>query len=133
MARGVSAATGAHVSPSSKKSSLSIQSTAAMAPTARVLVYCMTQNGEVVVDSLNVKIDDPFENQVTTAFLFVFVSDVNLTCIIYCDLMEWRTGQVNKVFQKNFTFKFIFKINIYWKKSKLCALEIADIVDSSSF
>ncbi|XP_073231989.1 CD109 antigen-like [Porites lutea] len=65
MARGVSAATGTHVSPSSKKSSLSIQSTAAMAPTARVLVYCMTQNGEIVVDSLNVKIDDPFQNQVS--------------------------------------------------------------------
>ena len=29
--------------------------------------------------------------------------------------------------------KYIFKINIYWKKSKLRALEIADIVDSSSF
>ena len=72
MARGVSVATGAHnVSPSSKKSSLSIQSTAAMAPTARLLVYCMTQNGEIVVDSLNVKIDDPFQNQVTTAFPFV--------------------------------------------------------------
>ena len=74
MARGVSAATGAHVSPSSKRSSLFIQSTAAMAPTARVLVYCMTQNGEIVVDSLNVKIDDPFQNQVTTAFFsFVFL------------------------------------------------------------
>ena len=75
MARGVSAATGAHVSPSSKKSSLFIQSTAAMAPTARVLVYCMTQNGEIVVDSLNVKIDDPFQNQVSTyslSFCFCF-------------------------------------------------------------
>ena len=83
MARGVSAATGAHVSPSSKRSSLFIQSTAAMAPTARVLVYCMTQNGEIVVDSLNVKIDDPFQNQVTTAFPFVFVWDVNLNYLYY--------------------------------------------------
>ena len=57
--------TGAHVvSPDSKKTSFSIQSTATMAPTARLLVYCIKRDGEIVVDTLNIKIDDPFQNQV---------------------------------------------------------------------
>ena len=92
MARGVSAATGAHVSPSSKRSSLFIQSTAAMAPTARVLVYCMTQNGEIVVDSLNVKIDDPFQNQVTTAFPF-FLCLRRKSYLYYLFMTSWNGGQ----------------------------------------
>ena len=49
----------------SKKASFTIQTTAAMAPTARLLVYCMKQDGEVVVDTLNVKIDEPFQNKVS--------------------------------------------------------------------
>ena len=52
------------VSSGSKKASFTILSTATMAPTARLLVYCMKQDGEIVVDTLNVKIDDPFQNQV---------------------------------------------------------------------
>ena len=57
--------TGTHaVSSGSKKASFTIQSTATMAPTARLLVYCMKKDGEIVVDTLNIKIDDPFQNQV---------------------------------------------------------------------
>ena len=40
-----------------------------MAPTARLLVYCIKQDGEIVVDTLNIKIDDPFQNQVRVNFL----------------------------------------------------------------
>jgi len=57
--------TGSHViSPGSTKTSFNIQSKPGMAPTARLLVYCMRADGEIVVDTLNVKIDDPFQNQV---------------------------------------------------------------------
>ena len=52
------------VSPGSTKTSFNIQSKPGMAPTARLLVYCTKNDGEVVVDTLNVKIDDPFQNQV---------------------------------------------------------------------
>lgn len=57
---------GSHlVSPSSKETSFTIKSTESMAPAARLLVYCMKQDGEIVVDTLNVNIDNPFQNNVT--------------------------------------------------------------------
>ena len=57
---------GSHlVSPSSKKTSFTIKSTESMAPAARLLVYCMKQDGEIVVDTLNVNIDNPFQNNVS--------------------------------------------------------------------
>ncbi|XP_078364931.1 CD109 antigen-like isoform X2 [Oculina patagonica] len=66
VARGMSAETGTHVvSPGSTKTSFTIPSKPGMAPTARLLVYSMLQGGEIVVDSLNVKIEDPFQNQVS--------------------------------------------------------------------
>ena len=58
---------GSHiVSPGSTKTSFTIQSEAAMAPSARLLVYCIKQGGEIVVDSLNIEVEDPFQNQVRT-------------------------------------------------------------------
>lgn len=63
--------TGTHVvSSGNTKASFMIQSAPSMAPTARLLVYCTKQGGEIVVDTLNVKIDDPFQNQVRMVFLF---------------------------------------------------------------
>lgn len=66
-ARGTLVKTGTHVvsSGNKMKASFSIQSLAPMAPTSRLLVYCIKQDGEIVVDSLNLKIDDPFQNQVS--------------------------------------------------------------------
>ena len=64
--------TGTHVvSPSSTKTSFNIQSKPGMAPTARLLVYCMKNDGEIVVDTLNIKIDDAFQNQVRIFKWFV--------------------------------------------------------------
>lgn len=61
----MSVETGTHiVSPGSSKTSFTIPSLPGMAPTARLLVYCMKLGGEIVVDSLNVQIEDPFQNQV---------------------------------------------------------------------
>ena len=63
--------TGTYVfSSGNTKVSFMIQSASGMAPTARLLVYCTKQGGEIVVDTLNVKIDDPFYNQVRMVFLF---------------------------------------------------------------
>ena len=63
--------TGTHVvSSGNTKVSFTIQSASSMAPTARLLVYCTKQGGEIVVDTLNVKIDDPFQNHVRMVFLF---------------------------------------------------------------
>ena len=39
-----------------------------MAPAARLLVYCMKQDGEIVVDALNVNIGNPFQNNVSIYF-----------------------------------------------------------------
>lgn len=61
----MSVETGTHVvSPGNTKTSFTIPSLPGMAPTARLLVYCVKQGGEIVVDSLNVQIEDPFQNQV---------------------------------------------------------------------
>lgn len=60
------------ISPSSTKTSFNIKSKPGMAPTARLLVYCTKKDGEVVVDTLNVKIDDPFQNQVRIFKCLVF-------------------------------------------------------------
>ena len=57
---------GSHVVTSGmKKTSFTIVSTETMAPTARLLVYCMKQDGEIVVDALNIKINNPFKNNVS--------------------------------------------------------------------
>lgn len=74
LARGMSVETGTHtVSPGSTKTSFTIQSKPGMAPTARLLVYCIVKGGEIVVDTLNVKIDDPFQNQVRINMWFVII------------------------------------------------------------
>jgi len=39
-----------------------------LSPTARVIVWCVTSDGEVITDSLEVSIDAAFANQVTAAF-----------------------------------------------------------------
>ena len=69
--------TGSHiVSPGSTKATFTIQSQAEMAPSARLLVYCIKQNGEIVVDSLNIEVEDPFRNDVRTLFSFAwFIRD----------------------------------------------------------
>ena len=60
---------GSHVvTPSSKETSLIIKSTESMAPAARLVVYCMKQDGEIVVDALNVNIDNAFQNNVSFYF-----------------------------------------------------------------
>lgn len=64
--RGMTVTSGSHVvTPSSKETSFTIKSTESMAPAARLLVYCMKQDGEIVVDALNVNIDNAFQNNVT--------------------------------------------------------------------
>lgn len=66
LARGVTVTLGSHVVTSgTKKTSFTIVSTETMAPTARLLVYCMKQDGEIVVDALNIKINNPFKNNVS--------------------------------------------------------------------
>lgn len=75
LARGIAVETGTHVvSPGDTKTSFSVQSKPGMAPTARLLVYCIKKDGEVVVDTLNIKIDDPFQNQVRIFKCFVHVT-----------------------------------------------------------
>ena len=49
----------------STKLSFSIPSTPAMAPTCRLVVYSMKQGGEIVVDTLNIKVENPFQNEVS--------------------------------------------------------------------
>lgn len=66
LSRGMWVKTGSHiVSPGSTKATFTIQSQAGMAPSARLLVYCIKQNGEIVVDSLNIEVEDPFRNDVS--------------------------------------------------------------------
>ena len=60
---------GSHVvTPSSKETSFTIKSTESMGPAARLLVYCMKQDGEIVVATLNVHIDNAFLNNVSIYF-----------------------------------------------------------------
>lgn len=48
--------------------------TAAMAPSARMLVYYVRSNGEIVADSVQFNVEGIFENQVA----FLSLSDHNL-------------------------------------------------------
>lgn len=67
LSRGMWVKTGSHiVSPGSTKASFTIQSKTEMAPSARLLVYCIKQSGEIVVDSLNIEVENPFQNEVRT-------------------------------------------------------------------
>lgn len=75
LSRGMWVKTGSHiVSPGSTKASFTIQSKTEMAPSARLLVYCIKQSGEIVVDSLNIEVENPFQNEVRTFFSLVFIS-----------------------------------------------------------
>lgn len=66
LSRGMWVKTGSHiVSPGSTKASFTIQSKTEMAPSARLLVYCIKQSGEIVVDSLNIEVENPFQNEVS--------------------------------------------------------------------
>ena len=74
LSRGIWVKTGSHiVSPGSTKASFTIQSKTEMAPSARLLVYCIKQSGEIVVDSLNIEVENPFQNEVRTFFSLVFI------------------------------------------------------------
>lgn len=74
LSRGMWVKTGSHiVSPGSTKASFTIQSKTEMAPSARLLVYCINQSGEIVVDSLNIEVENPFQNEVRTFFSLVFI------------------------------------------------------------
>ena len=66
--------TGVH-SPSSaaKLATFTIQATASMAPTARLLVFVIRQDGEIIVDSLNIEVDEPFENKVSFPHYFQII------------------------------------------------------------
>lgn len=47
-----------------KDADFSFPSTAAMAPSARIVVYSITYNKEVVVDGLTISVENPFDNEV---------------------------------------------------------------------
>ena len=66
---------------SNKESSFKFQTTHSMSPSARLVAYIIQKNGEVVVDSLNLKIEKPFENTVRLfTWLFkVYFKVVNLS------------------------------------------------------
>ena len=97
------------VSPGSTKTSFNIQSKPGMAPTARLLVYCTKKDGEIVVDTLNVKIDDPFQNQVRIFKWWVvhimYSSAIGDTIsaslffhVVKCNLMEFTTRSASHAF-----------------------------------
>ena len=52
------------LSTSTKEASFKFKAIHSMAPSARLVVYIIQKDGEVVVDSLNLRVDKPFENEV---------------------------------------------------------------------
>jgi hypothetical protein len=53
-----------NVNNGEKSFSFSLISSSVMAPSARILVYCIRRDGEVVVDGLSVTVENPFDNKV---------------------------------------------------------------------
>jgi len=54
-----------------------------LSPTAHIIVWCVTQTGEIVSDSLEVSVDAAFANEVSTAALQLNYSHSHF-CAFYC-------------------------------------------------
>jgi len=52
------------VSNNVKEFTFDVMSTPIMAPNAQILVYTIRKDGEIVVDSLSITVENPFENEV---------------------------------------------------------------------
>ena len=67
MSRGNSVVGGAMDGTGRNNLTIDVDIAATMSPTARMLVYFVTDNGEIVADSISFNVDDVFENKVSAS------------------------------------------------------------------